>query len=150
MADEKETWWGKDLPVGRIPSENLSRLEQARRFIQFRVEDAESLQEITEERFTLTPNQIRKDVEGLKALEWLANETPKGVSLTEIVQWDANYVINSGTDELKYPNRAEQEARMWLLEFAEFVREILGEQAPHRTYPKPAIKTRQYFFPERD
>jgi hypothetical protein len=146
MSDD--TWVGKDLPVGSVTPKNPTRLDKARMFLQFRVADALSAEEVREVSFqNLSSSMVTKHCDSLEALEWLANETPKGVSLTEIVQWDANYVINSGTDEQKYPERAEEEARVWMLEFAEFVRDILGDHAPHRTYPKPVFKERKYFFP---
>ena len=107
-----EDWVGKDLPVGSITPANPTRLEQARMFLQFQVDDALSADEVRESSFhNLSPSMVAKHRVSLEALEWLANETPKEVSLTEIVKWDANYVIDSGTDEIANPVQAEAEAR---------------------------------------
>jgi hypothetical protein len=135
-----EDWVGKDLPVGSMTPANPTRLEQARLFLQFRVADALSADEVRESSFrNLSPGMVAKHRESLEALEWLANETPDGVSLVDVVQWDANRMIDD-----------EQEARVWLLEFAEFVRDILGDQAPPRQYPIIVEGPRAFFFPQRD
>jgi hypothetical protein len=148
MYDDDENWVGKGLPSGPMTPKNPTKIEKVKLFLQFRVEDAESADEIAQERFRAFFNQAEDDVKSLEALEWLANETPDGVSLTEIVKWDANYVIDTGTDEVENPDQAEREAKLWLLEFAEFVREILGDKVPPRKYPVLTSRPRQYFFPE--
>jgi hypothetical protein len=149
MNENENNWLGKELPIGAITSKNLSRLERAKSFLQFYVDDAESADEIRIFRFqNLSNPMIQKHINSLEAIEWLANEMQPNVSLTEIVKWDANYVIETGTDEVENPEQAEREAKLWLLEFAEFVREILGTEMPSRKYPVLTSRPRRYFFPE--
>ena len=139
------------MPIGSMTPENPTQLEKVKLFLQFYVNDAESADEIRNWRFqNLSPSMLKKHASNLEALEWIVNETPKDISPTEIVKWDANYVIDTGTDEIANPVQAETEARFWLLEFAEFVRDILSDQAPPRRYPVIVEGPRAFFFPQGD
>lgn len=112
-------------------------LEEARKFVHFKVAD------------TLDADEVRGNIidfmdlevvlRGLEAVERIAHEPPEGASLAEVVKWDAGWML---------PNDTEEEARLWLLEFAEFVREVLGEHAPPRKHPAEVPRPRRYFFPE--
>ncbi len=147
--DNNDIWLGKDLPAGLMDSDIPSVEEKVKLFLQHYVSDTESLDEIRNFRFqNLSQSMLEKHAQNLEAIEWLAHETPKNVSLTDIVKWDANYVIETGTDESENPTQAESEAKLWLLEFAEFVRKILGDNAPARKYPAIDSEPRKYFFPE--
>jgi hypothetical protein len=63
MSDED--WVGKDLPVGSMTPANPTRLEQARLFLQFRVADALSADEVRESSFrNLSPGIDRLSPHG--------------------------------------------------------------------------------------
>src|SRR4029450_2956939 len=68
----------------------------------------------------LSPRDV---IRGLQASEALLRDPPPPGTLVDMVLWDANHPMSSGTDEA---------ARAWLSEQAEMVREVLGVHAPPR------------------
>jgi hypothetical protein len=63
----------------------------------------------------LNPGGIR---EGADAIEALLADLPEPGALVQLVAWDGNYPLDSGTDD---------EAAAWLRNFAEMARGVLAE-----------------------
>jgi hypothetical protein len=121
-------------------SENLDDLELARKFVNFIVQDTATVEEVKDESFkNRSPAMLEEYIKGLEAVEKIANESQQPGILFNIVGWDAGYML---------PNDTEEEARLWLLEFAEFVRDVLRDREPPRKYPMEVFHPRCYFYPE--
>lgn len=86
--------------------------------------DADSVEEVKRDLRRRAANNPRGLIQGLNGIEAvLANPPAEEGVLSDIVAWEANWVLDDPSDE---------GAKQWLREVAEWVREALGDKAPPR------------------
>lgn len=65
----------------------------------------------------------RRLLEALAGIEALLAHSPDDGTLSQLVAWDANWVLDDPSD---------QGAKVWLSQLVELIREVLGDRAPPR------------------
>jgi hypothetical protein len=145
--------------IMQIPNEVIE--EKAANFLRRYVNGADYLEEV-ESKFSYSSNLEEIDTENFFALEKLVNENPNGVSLFEIFSDNTLLMISHpDTDDIILDNisnsnlpeelkKADEVAKIWLLEFIEYARQIFIQQGKNlpRKYSVQNFEKRKYFFPE--
>ena len=137
MSTSQEKYQFTTIWDGNKPS--ATPLEEARKYAHFKVADTETLEEVRDHIAHGLPKGLAIHERGLLAIEQIAHEEVPAGTLVQVVGWDVGWVLDEETDD---------EARTWLLEFAEFVRATLGDLAPPRQYSAPPAGPRRFFYPE--
>lgn len=99
-------------------------LEIVQRFVRSYFGDADGIEEVRIEMQRITAHNPNAYVRDLLAIEELLNNPLRKPSvLSNLVAWDANWVLDDESDE---------GAKQWLREVAEMIRDILGDNQPPR------------------
>jgi hypothetical protein len=106
--------------LGRVGSGDVSdALEQTRSFVRRYWGDALGPEEVLESLQRMVRMNPRGIRQGADAIDAVLADPPESGALVQLVAWDGNYPLDTGTDE---------EAAQFLREFASTARGVLAER----------------------
>jgi hypothetical protein len=143
----------------QVPNETLE--EKGASFLLEYANGVDYLEDISD-KIVYFKNKKSANLEKFSALEKLVHENPNRTSLFELFSDNTLLIIShSDTENIilhsisssNLPNeleKADRIAKLWLLEFIEYIRELLEAQGINlpRKYPVLVSRPRKYFFPE--